>query len=127
VALQFSIQPASAHDYCGFERWLSVAQTWSGYDELCITADSTGTADEVVVQFGEASGEVWKSWTPVSALGAGEYCLPLSTSTFSWADWSVQQNGRIDLGAIDYYGIYVHGAQGAQGVLYVEQLRVVER
>jgi Tol biopolymer transport system component len=127
IVFTFTISQPSPNDYCGFERWLASPQDWSGYDELCVTVQIDGNADELIVQFGETSDEVWKTWIAADSFGAGERCLPLSTSTFGWADWSVEDNGRIDLGVIDYYGFYVNGDQGAQGQIYVDQLRVVDR
>ncbi len=127
IAFAFTIPQPSPNDYCGFERWLATPQDWTGYDELCVSVQIDGNAKELVVQFGETSDEVWKTWVAADNLGSGELCLPLSTLTFEWADWSVADNGRIDLSTIDYYGIYVNGGQGAQGTVYVDQLRVVER
>lgn len=127
IAFTFTIPQPSPNDYCGFERWLVTPQNWTGYDALCVSVEIDGNAKELVVQFGETSDEVWKTWVAANSLGSGELCLPLSTLTFEWADWSVEDNGRIDLDTIDYYGIYVNGDQGAQGTVYVDQLRVVER
>ncbi len=59
--------------------------------------------------------------------GAQELCLPFSESTFRAAEWAPSENGRIDLGAIGYYGIYVHRSRPGSGTIYVDEIRVVNR
>ncbi|MGC9347625.1 MAG: zinc-ribbon domain-containing protein [Anaerolineae bacterium] len=125
IAFEYTIQQASPDDYCGFERWWARAQSWSGHARLCLDISVTGTAEDLVVQFGEASGEVWKSWTASSSIGEGELCLPLSTGAFARAEWATKQNNRIDLAAITYFGIYVNGPPGASGTVYVNRIWVV--
>lgn len=125
IAFEYTIQQASPNDYCGFERWLTQAQSWSGHARLCLDVSISGTAEDLVVQFGEASGEVWKSWTASSSITEGELCLPLTTTAFARAEWAPRQNNRIDLGAITYYGIYVNGPPGASGVVYFNRIWVV--
>jgi hypothetical protein len=78
----------------------------------------------LVIQFRESSGEVWRYLTNLSTFGVKDLRLPLNKATFHWADWSTQENGRIDLGAIDHYGIYVgHDGLGS-GTIYLDDIRM---
>lgn len=126
ITFTYNIQQASPNDYCGFERWWDKAQNWSGYARLCHDIDVIGTAEDLVVQFGEVSGEVWKSWTATRTMTDGEFCLPLSTAYFTRADWATKQNNVMDLTAITYYGLYVNGPIGASGKVYVNQIWLVK-
>ncbi len=126
IAFWFNIRNPASADYCGFERHLSAAQDWSGYSHLCLWVENDGSIHEMVVQFGEKSGEVWKC-TAALPIGAQELCLPLSGNIFYIAEWSSSENGQIDLGAISYYGIYVHRSHPGSGIIYIDEIRVVNR
>jgi hypothetical protein len=43
------------------------------------------------------------------------------------AETSTPHNGKIDLGAIVYYGIYVSGPVKVQGTIYFDNIRVVNQ
>jgi hypothetical protein len=125
IAFAYTIRQPSPNDYCGFETWSPPVQNWSGYTQLCVDVVVDGPANELVVQFGEAGGEIWKNWTATASLGRGELCLPLSQPTFTRANWAPRVNDRIDLHAITYYGIYINGPSEASGVVYVRQMRLL--
>lgn len=42
-----------------------------------------------------------------------------------WADWSTQQNDQIDLESISYYGVFVEGPPQGPGVVYFDNIRVM--
>ncbi|MGC9332707.1 MAG: hypothetical protein ACP5JJ_01050, partial [Anaerolineae bacterium] len=126
IAFWFNIRQAPPNDYVGFERFLATAQDWSGHSHLCLWTESDGSINDVVIQFREKSGEVWKHYLPVSP-GGRESCVPLSEGVFVHADWSARGNDRIDPSAVDYYGIYVHRSQPGSGTIYVDNLRVVSQ
>jgi len=126
IAFWFNIRNPASADYCGFERHLPAPQDWSGYSHLCLWVENDGSIHEMVVQFGEKSGEVWKC-TAALPIGAQELCLPLSGNIFHITEWSASENGQIDLGAISYYGIYVNRSHPGSGIIYVDEIRVVNR
>jgi hypothetical protein len=126
IAFWFNIRSSAPDDYSGFERHLPAPQDWSGHPHLCLWVENDGSLEEMVIQFGEKSGEVWKHMAALST-GVQELCLPLSSSTFHIAEWSPSENAQIDLGAINYYGIYVHRAQPGLGTIYIDEIRVVNR
>jgi hypothetical protein len=47
---------------------------------------------------------------------------PLSEGTFECANWSDWRNGRIDLDAIDYYGVFIGQGGLVSGTLYVDDI-----
>jgi hypothetical protein len=126
IAFRFNIPNPASADYCGFERHLPTPQDWSGYSHLCLWVENDGSIHEMVVQFGEKSGEVWKC-TAALPIGAQELCLPLSGNVFHITEWSASENDQIDLGAINYYGIYVHRSHPGSGIICVDEIRVVKR
>ena len=127
IAFWFNIRRPAPDDYSGFERSLPAPQDWSGHSHLCVWVENESTGGELVIQFGETSGEIWKYHASLASLGTGDLCLPLSTGVFFHADWSAQGNDQIDLGAINYYGFYVNGPQGTQGAVYLDNFRVANR
>ena len=126
IAFWFNIRQAPPNDYSGFERFLPAPQDWSGHSHLCLWTESDGSINEVVIQFREKGGEVWKHHLPLSP-GAHDSCIPLVEGVFVHADWSAGRKDRIDLSAVDYYGIYVRRSQPGSGTIYVDNLRVVSQ
>lgn len=98
VAFWFNNRQAPPNDYSGFERFLPVPQDWSGHSHLCLWAESDGSINDVVMQFREKGGEVWKHYLPLPP-GARDSCVPPSEGVFVPADWSAAGNDRIDLSA----------------------------
>jgi len=126
IAFWFNIRSSAPDDYSGFDRRVQTPQDWSGHSHLCLWVENDGSLQEMVVQFGEWSGEVWKRMVSLS-VGTQEVCLPLSESTFYIAEWSPTDNGQIDLEAISYHGVYVHRSQPGSGTVYIDEIRVANR
>jgi hypothetical protein len=122
LAFDYEIKQPSPSDYAGFERSFP-AQDWRGYDTLCVWVKSDGSPRHLGIQFGEASGEVWRYKIDLSTFTAEGFQLPLDESTFQWADWSAWEDGEIDLDAVGYYGFYVGGGLGA-GTVYVDDIEL---
>jgi hypothetical protein len=122
LAIDYQIGEEVPDDFVGFNRTLAPAQDWREATHLAVWADpGSTTAVELVVQFREASGEVWRYKVPAVGIPVdGLLLLPLDTRTFTWADWSTTENGEIDLAAINQYGIYVgHVGPGLTGTLNI--------
>ena len=79
----------------------------------------------LAIQFGEASGEVWRYGTALSTFDLKDFQLPLDEGIFEWADWSAWENGQIDLDAIDYYGFFVGGGGQGAGTIYVDEVQLM--
>jgi len=124
LAFDYEIKHPSPADYVGFERRFA-AQDWRGYGTLCVWVKSDGSHRHLAIQFGEASGEVWRYDVDVSTFGTKDFQLPLDEVTFQWADWSAWENGQIDLDAVDYYGFFVGGNLGA-GTLYMDEVQLTQ-
>jgi hypothetical protein len=121
LAFDYEIRSAPPDDYAGFERSFP-AQDWRNYGSLQIWVKSDRSNRDLVVQFRETSGEVWRYRTNLSAFTTKIFQLPLNQGTFQWADWSTNQNRRMDLDAIDAYGFFIgNGGQGA-GTVYVDDI-----
>ncbi len=127
AAFYYQISGQDDNDYAGFQRTFD-AQDWRGYSGLCvwIKREGGGMEMDLVIQFGEASGEVWRYRTDLSTFDVKDFCLLFNEDAFQWADWSAEENGRIDLDAVSYYGFFVgHGGQGS-GWIYVDDIRLIQ-
>ncbi len=121
AAFYYEIRNSAPDDYAGFERSFP-AQNWQPFSVLHVWVKSDRSPRDLLVQFREVSGEVWRYRTNLSAFASRDLRLPLNEGTFQHADWSPYQNGRMDLGAIEYYGFYVgNGGQGS-GTVYIDDL-----
>jgi len=88
IAFWFDILNPAPDHYCGFERHFpGASQNWSGYSQLCLWVENESSGRDLLVHFGEVSGEVWKHVTALTTLGAGELCLPLSKDTVGELDF----------------------------------------
>ena len=120
MGLKYVLGNESPDDYCGFELRNPTSRNWSGHSQLCTWLEP-GPGRDLVVQFDESGGERWKTSVPLSSVGRGLFCLPLSTSQF----WQVGSgNGRIELDAIKNYGIYVNGPLSTSGILYIDHIHL---
>ncbi len=116
VAVGYEITAVDPNDYVGFEWDVVPAQDWRGYGELVTWAQSTdATERQLVLQFHEWSGEVWRHRVALKGLPAnGEIRIPLAQDQWQWADWSERQNKQLDLHEITRLGLFVgHSGPGA--------------
>jgi len=132
AAFGFDIRAEPPQDYCGFERIME-SQDWQPYTALHLWVRGDGSDRTLVVQFGETSGEVWKTRILLSKFGVKEFLLALDQQTFAESaiypelagpGAEENQNGRIDLAAIKYYGFFVgHGSMGP-GDIYIDNVEL---
>jgi serine/threonine protein kinase len=123
AAFHYEIRSGKPDDYAGFERSFP-AQGWQPYISLNIWIKGDGSNRDVVIQFREASGEMWRYRTNLSMFSAHDFVLPLNKGTFTLASWTQQQNEEIDLDAIDYYGIFVGNGGLGSGTVYVDNIEL---
>lgn len=112
LAFEYNIRNVPPQHYVGFGRNLPI-QDWSKYSKLCVWVESDGSNRNLVIQFGEHDNNFRKSNFPLSGRGATDYCVSLSTQP------------SIDLRLIGYYGIYVEGPPQGQGVIYIDNVRLL--
>jgi len=123
-----TIVPAGGYtvtDYAGLIREFA-PQDWRGFNYLRLWVRSDGSNKDLVVQFHEASGEVWKYTTSLSSFVDKDLQLSLSTNVFHLAEWTPAVNNQIDLGSITGYSIYVGHSGTGQGTIYVDAIRLSE-
>lgn len=128
LELTYDIGAAAPHDFVGFNRSFDLPADWSGASAVAMWVDETADAGvNVVFQFRERSGEVWRYEGPMPTASDGAPLrLPLDLETFAWANWSTEENGAIDLDAVDQYGVYVgHAGPGRSGVVTLGPIVVV--
>ena len=128
VDIAYAIGAAAPHDFVGFDRRLEAPADWTGARAVALWIDAAGAPGaDLVFQFREGSGEVWRYQGSMPEASAGEpVLLALDAERFSWATWSRESNGAIDLEAIDQYGVYVgHAGPGLDGVLLLGPIAVV--
>lgn len=112
-------------DYAGLIRDFT-AQDWRGFNYLKLWVRSDGSNKDLVIQFHESSGEVWKYTTNLSGWQDRDLQLAFATNVFHLADWSPTVNGQIDLGSIVGFSIYVGHAGTGQGTIYLDAIRLSE-
>lgn len=128
LLLTYDIPEAPPHDFVGFNRDLDGLADWSGASAVALWVGHARPASvNLVFQFRERSGEVWRHEGPMPALDSGApLMLPLDTATFEWANWSTEENGTMDLGAIDQYGLYLgHTGPGRAGIVHLGPIALV--
>jgi hypothetical protein len=114
-----------ATDYAGLIRDFAI-QDWRGFNYLRLWVRSDGSTKDLVIQFHEASGEVWRHTTNLSNFGEKDLELALDMSDFEPADWSPWVNGEIDLGSVAGFSIYVGHAGPGRGTIYIDAIRLSE-
>lgn len=110
LAFEYHILHQQPNHYIGFEKEFPF-QDWSEYTKLCVWIEWDGSNRGVVIQFGENAGRSWKPTYPLSILGTGEYCIPITAS-------------GLNLASIGYYGIYIEGAAGDPSIVYFDNVHV---
>lgn len=124
--LAYDILKPAPNDYVGIERTLWPAQDWSGYKwiDLAVSAEGSMT-EQLVLQWREGSGEVWRQRVSIKGLPTSVLSLALDGAGWEWADWSTKENGHPDLGAVDQWSLFVgHGGAG-EGALRLGRLRLL--
>lgn len=128
VNIAYAIGADAPHDFVGFDRRLDAPADWTGARAVALWIDAAGAPGaDLVFQFREGSGEVWRYQGSMPEATAGEpVLLALDAERFAWATWSREANGAIDLEAIDQYGVYVgHAGPGLDGVLMLGPIAIV--
>jgi hypothetical protein len=128
AAVAYTIQAPVPNDYVGFERDLVPPQDWRGYSRLATWVQTTDRSPrQLVLQFQEASGEVWRHRLPLESVPLdGAVSVPLTAAEWEWADWSVAGNQQLDLDQVNHFGVFIgHTGPGAGevrlGTLAVQQ------
>ena len=119
VTAVYSITAPAPNDYVGFDRALGTAEDWSPYTHLAVQVEpGDRTKSQLVVQWHEASGEVWRHRTQFADIPAdGKLLIPLTADAWEWADWSDERNQALDLDAVVQFGVYMgHNGPGAGSV-----------
>jgi hypothetical protein len=127
ATLAYTIVSADPNaDYVGMERDLAAPQDWRGYKELTTTVRTADrSARQLVLQFHEWSGEVWKHTIKLSDLPAdGVIRIPLTPDQWTWADWSERQNKQLDFNEITHFGVFIGHAGPGSGQLEIGPLAV---
>jgi hypothetical protein len=128
VTAVYSITAPAPNDYVGFDRALGTAEDWSPYTHLAVQVEpGDRSATQLVLQWHEASGEVWRHRTQFADIPAdGRLLIPLTADAWEWADWSDQRNQALDLDAVVHVGVYMgHNGPGA-GTVKLGAIEVVK-
>jgi hypothetical protein len=121
LSFYYEIRNVAPDDYAGFERSFS-PQDWRSYSLLHLWVKSDRSPRDLIIQFRETSGEVWRYRVNLSTFSARDWVLPLNESTFHRADWAPYQNNRIDLNGIEYYGFFVGDGGLGSGTIFVDDI-----
>ena len=112
-------------DYAGLTRDFT-AQDWRGFNYLNLWVRGDGSNKDLVIQFHESSGEVWKYMTNLSGFRDRDLQLAFDANVFSLAEWSPTVNGQMDLGSIGGFSIYIGHRGMGQGTIYLDAFRLSE-
>ena len=116
VSISYTIVAGAPDDYAGFDRDLKPVQDWTGRRQLVAWVQSPErSARQLVLQWYEASGEVWRHRTRLADVPAdGRLVIPFAPAAWEWADWSTHENGKLDLGKVVHFGVFIgHAGPGA--------------
>jgi hypothetical protein len=126
LALSYKITAAPPDNYVGLEQKLPAPQDWSDVEAVQVWVRNDGIPKSLIFQWGEASttghGEVWKTDLLLQPHESHRFDLPLTSQFFNWADWSPAGNQTLDLGAVNYYGFFLHPAQESEGTVYLDSI-----
>jgi hypothetical protein len=125
LAFHYEIRHDPPDDYAGTDRYFP-SQDWRGYNYLHLWVRSDASGRDFVVQFREDSMEVWKYTTNLSKFDTRDFKIPLSKGYFQWADWSVWDNGVIDLGSINGIAFYAGNGDTGKGTIYIDAISLVK-
>lgn len=128
AALRYLINAQAPSDYVGADHSLGGAQDWREFDHLAVWASPSERSNrQLVVQFREISGEVWRHRAKLGVIPEdGLLLIPLVPSAWEWADWSDYRNGALDLEAVTDIGLYVGHAGPGQGVVNFGTIELVQ-
>lgn len=127
MVASYGITAPAPNDYVGFERDLDAMSDWSSYTHLVLraTAEPRGPG-RLVVQWYEATGEVWTHAVPLADLPAdGVLMIPLTADAWTWAEWSDKRNQKMDPQMATRYGVFIGHAGPAAGTVTFGPLEVV--
>lgn len=124
----YDIRAAAPNDYVGFERDLQPPQSWRDYSHLAVWAvPSERSNRQLVVQWHERSGEVWRHRTKLGAIPAdGPLVIPLQPEAWEWADWSDVDDGELDLDQVGQFGIFIGHDGTGSGTLRLGTIELVQ-
>lgn len=127
MAARYAITAQAPNDYVGFERDLEAMTDWSPYTHLVLRVDApTPAALKLVVQWYEATGEVWTHTLPLAEVPAdGLVRIPLTADAWTWAEWSDRRNQKMDPQMATRFGIFVGHGGPAEGTIRFGSLDVV--
>lgn len=124
LGMRYKILDDPPSDYVGMEHDISQVADWRNFSELCLWIQNENYTGHFVVQFREYGGEVWKYPIQLRNITASDICIPLTTQYFFQAEHSSNQNGELDLGAIDNFAFYLGSGGRTEGVVYVDNVRL---
>jgi hypothetical protein len=124
LAMKYNIDNGPPSDYVGIESKDWPPMDWRDHTSLCLWVQNQDYVGDLVIQFREVSGEIWKRAVPMQNLTSGEACAPLTEDFLVLADHSAHRNERVDLAAIDNIGFYLEGAGRAQGVVFLDSVNL---
>lgn len=130
ITAHYVITAPLPNDYVGFERDLEVMEDWSGYTHLALRVDPapSNRPGRLVIQWYEATGEVWTNATPLADIaGDGPVMLriPLTGEAWTWADWSDKRNQKIDLKMVTRFGLFIGHGGPTEGTIRFGPLQVI--
>lgn len=107
--MKYEFTAEKAQGYSGMIH--SIAQNWDGFKGISLKVKPVAPADNIVVQFREASGEYWEYVAGLKGSGWSEIYIPWKS--FAHPKWSSGGKAAPDLSQIDQINIYQNGDENA--------------
>lgn len=124
LELDYKIQDDPPSDYAGMEKYIGPAMDWRGYSRLCLWISNNYFPGDLVFQFREIGGEVWRSRYLLNNVLTQSLCFSFADDTFQLAEFSTRINGRLDLSAVDNYAFYLGNGGMGEGTVTVDRIRL---
>ena len=131
IAMAYQITALAPNDYVGFEWDLDRTQDWRGFDNLAVALQAADVSSrQLVVQFHELSGEVWRHRLVLSDAvddASGKVYIALVPAVWEWADWSENRNLEMDLASVTRMGLFVGHTGPGDGAVTIGAISLEHR
>ncbi|WP_127498216.1 S-layer homology domain-containing protein [Paenibacillus glycanilyticus] len=99
---------------------------WTGNNGIQLWLEPDGRNRGVTVQVKESSGEYWEVKIPTSGTAAQTVSVPFHL--FAMPSWSGKDNGKLDIGSIAEFSVYVDRGAGeaGTGAIYLDDIKAAK-
>ena len=99
---------------------------WTGNNGIQLWLEPDGQQRGLTVQVKETSGEYWEA--KIAASGSAARTVGVPFHMFAMPSWSGKDNGKLDLGSIAEFSVYVDRGAGeaGTGTIYLDDIKAAK-